>query len=59
MTKKNHPYQNADLPIEQRCEDLMSRMTLDEKLAQVMSIWNLKKEFMTGDGGFVAERPGC
>lgn len=56
MTKKNYPYQSAELPMEQRIEDLMSRMTLDEKVAQVLSIWNLKKEFMTSDGGFVAEK---
>jgi beta-glucosidase len=56
MTKKLFPYQNAELPIEQRCEDLMSRMALDEKLAQVMSIWNMKAEFMTAAGDFIAEK---
>ena len=28
------PYQDAALPVEQRTSDLVSRMTLDEKLAQ-------------------------
>ena len=32
---KIDPYENANLPIEDRVEDLLSRMTLDEKLGQV------------------------
>jgi len=31
------PYQNPDLPIEQRVEDLLARMTLEEKVAQLGS----------------------
>lgn len=31
------PYRNSNLPIEQRVSDLLSRMTPEEKLAQVMS----------------------
>ncbi len=54
--KKLYPYQNPELPIEQRVQDLMSRMTLDEKLAQVMAIWDRKSEFMTEDGQFIAEK---
>ena len=34
-----HPYQNPDLPIADRVADLLARMTLDEKLAQ-MTIFN-------------------
>ena len=30
-----YPYQNPDLPAEQRVEDLLSRMTLDEKINQL------------------------
>ena len=29
------PYRNPELPIEERVEDLLSRMTLEEKLALV------------------------
>ena len=32
------PYKNASLPIEQRVEDLLSRMTLEEKVAQMRHI---------------------
>ena len=34
-----HPYQAAHLPIEQRVDDLLSRMTLAEKIAQLGSLW--------------------
>jgi beta-glucosidase len=33
------PYRNAGLPIEDRVEDLLGRMNLDEKLAQIGSVW--------------------
>lgn len=31
-----HPYQDVKLPIDQRVSDLVSRMTLDEKISQMM-----------------------
>jgi beta-glucosidase len=40
MIQKNEfPYQDASLPVPQRVEDLLSRMTLPEKLAQLGSAW--------------------
>ena len=33
------PYQHKDLPIEQRVADLMGRMTLEEKVAQLQGTW--------------------
>ena len=32
------PYWDASLPVEQRVEDLLSRMTLDEKVAQLIRV---------------------
>ncbi|MBE2213025.1 MAG: glycoside hydrolase family 3 C-terminal domain-containing protein [Opitutaceae bacterium] len=32
----SHPFQNPDLPVEQRVEDLVSRLTLVEKVGQLM-----------------------
>ncbi|MDZ7317338.1 MAG: glycoside hydrolase family 3 C-terminal domain-containing protein [candidate division KSB1 bacterium] len=54
MTQK-YPYQNPELPIDQRLEDLMARMTLQEKVAQVLSIWLLKAQFIS-DGAFDEEK---
>ena len=36
------PYQNAALPIEERLHDLMSRMTIEEKIGQLRCTmaWN-------------------
>ncbi len=33
------PYKNANLPIEDRVEDLLGRMSLDEKIAQLHAMW--------------------
>ena len=33
------PYRNSSLPIDQRIDDLLSRMTLEEKVAQLESAW--------------------
>jgi beta-glucosidase len=33
------PYRNASLPVERRVDDLLARMTLDEKVAQMLSLW--------------------
>lgn len=39
---KAAPYWNAALPTEQRVEDLLARMTLDEKVAQIITVWDSK-----------------
>jgi len=44
------PYKIAALPIELRVPDLMARMTLDEKIAQLWALWDAKAEIMV-DGG--------
>ena len=40
---KVFPYKNSQLPVEQRVEDLLARMTLDEKIAQLRHIhsWDI------------------
>ena len=45
-------YKDPNAPIEQRVEDLLSRMTLDEKIAQITTIWNRKQEILTAAGDF-------
>ena len=34
------PYKNASLSLKKRVEDLMGRMTVEEKCAQLMGLWN-------------------
>lgn len=45
-------YKDPKAPLEQRVEDLLSRMTLEEKIAQITCIWNRKQEILTPAGDF-------
>jgi beta-glucosidase len=47
-------YRNPDAPVEQRVEDLLSRMTLEEKVAQLMTVWTNKTEMF--DDSFQFDR---
>jgi len=60
------PYRNAALPVEQRIADLLSRMTLDEKVAQLLGAWenrsypqDPKTLFTDASGAFLPERAGA
>jgi beta-glucosidase len=47
------PYKNASLPIAKRVQDLLSRMSLEEKAAQMMCVWQKKAELLVdADGNF-------
>lgn len=39
-------YKNPALPIDQRVSDLLSRMTLEEKVAQLITLWATKSDIM-------------
>src|SRR5262249_8065881 len=43
-------YKDAHAPLEQRVDDLLSRMTPDEKLAQITAIWTQKPEIFDTRG---------
>ena len=46
-------YKNKDLDIQTRLKDLLSKMTLEEKAAQMVCVWNKKAETLVdGDGYF-------
>jgi beta-glucosidase len=47
MNPQTHPYRNPELSVTERVEDLIGRMTLDEKIAQLGSAWGF--QFMSGD----------
>ena len=50
FTETGAPYKDASLPVEQRVEDLLGRMTLEEKVAQ-MRIFHANKGIKSGKNG--------
>ncbi len=52
----NAPYRDANLPVERRVADLLSRMTLEEKLAQLQAVWLKRQTLETEDGRFTDEK---
>ncbi|MEY4385456.1 MAG: hypothetical protein RLY20_739 [Verrucomicrobiota bacterium] len=44
------PYKNPKLPVEQRVEDLLGRMTLAEKVAQITGWWNPDEKKLRAEG---------
>lgn len=53
MNNEAHPYRDPELPVEDRVEDLLARMTFEEKLAQLGSVWAFQ---LMEDGTFSNER---
>ena len=43
-------YRDPAVPIEQRVEDLLARMTQEEKIAQLTAIWTQKNQLFDRDG---------
>ncbi len=50
------PYKNPALSIDQRADDLLARMTLEEKIAQITTVWNSKPKIFDKDGNFDAKK---
>jgi beta-glucosidase len=48
-------YRDPSQPIDARIEDLLSRMTLEEKVAQMVSVWLQKDRIQTPAGDFSPE----
>ncbi|HEV2866087.1 MAG TPA: glycoside hydrolase family 3 protein, partial [Allosphingosinicella sp.] len=49
-------YKDPAQPVERRVEDLLSRMTLEEKVAQMLSVWEHKDRIQTPAGDFAPDR---
>ena len=45
-------YRNANLPVERRVTDLLSRMTIEEKVAQMTTLWVTKPQQRKPNGNF-------
>jgi len=48
-------YKDPSQPIERRVDDLLGRMTLEEKVAQMEALWEHKDKIQTPDGTFSPE----
>jgi beta-glucosidase len=51
-------YRNARLPVEQRVEDLLSRMTLDEKVTQLQGTWQ-NRAFVSDASHMIVDDKGA
>jgi beta-glucosidase len=49
-------YRNAKLPVEERLADLLSRMTLEEKIAQIEGVWENPGFMKTPESRFVDDK---
>ncbi|MGC1483608.1 MAG: glycoside hydrolase family 3 N-terminal domain-containing protein [Candidatus Acidiferrum sp.] len=49
-------YRNPKLPLEQRLADLLSRMTLEEKVAQLEGVWENQQFMKTPESRFVDDK---
>src|SRR5262245_15892393 len=45
-------FRNPALPTARRVDDLLERMTLDEKVAQMMCLWSAKRQITDAQGRF-------
>jgi beta-glucosidase len=49
-----HLYKDAKAPVDRRVEDLLARMTLEEKVAQIVTLWDSKKDIFDANMEFDA-----
>ena len=57
QARKDTPlYRNPSASIDQRVDDLLARMTQEEKIAQITTVWTRKNEVLTAAGNFDAAK---
>jgi hypothetical protein len=56
LAQQAPPYRDPKLSVEQRVADLVSRMTLEEKLAQMEGAWENRQFFGQQQSFFVDEK---
>ena len=49
-------YKSAEAPVDARVRDLLTKMTLEEKIAQIMTVWDAKAEVFDANGEFDAAK---
>ncbi len=50
------PYKDPSQPVAARVEDLLRRMTLEEKVAQMIGIWEKKSDIQDAKGSFSSQK---
>jgi len=50
VRRQKWPYQNAELPVQERVSDLLARMTLEEKVSQITGWWDPSEEKLRAQG---------
>jgi len=53
VVRKGDDYRNPRLPINERVSDLLGRMTLEEKTAQMLCVWRMKDAMLFDQAGEV------
>src|SRR5437867_4019285 len=56
VSQARPPYSNPTLPIERRVDDLLARMTLEEKVGQMLCLWQGKRAITDRDARFDPSR---
>src|SRR5216117_952475 len=56
VSRGRAPYLDPTLPVERRVEDLLARMTLEEKVGQMLCMWNARKQITDAKGRFDAAK---
>jgi beta-glucosidase len=56
LAQERLPYQDPRLPVEQRVSDLLKRMTLEEKIAQLEGSWQNRDNVKDPNALFVDEK---
>ena len=56
MAEERPDYQNPEIAVERRVADLLGRMTLEEKVAQLLSLWEDKAAILDDEGALDPEK---
>ncbi|HEV2671650.1 MAG TPA: glycoside hydrolase family 3 N-terminal domain-containing protein [Gemmatimonadales bacterium] len=57
VTQARLPYLDPTLPVERRIDDLLGRMTLEEKIGQMLCLWQAKRAITDSAGRFDPSHP--